>query len=437
MWSQAILVTTDFLTSFSIDHLRQCVLTLADFSRQVDDINISLSSIGSLWNVSDFIQSQRPDRTDRDFDDLWFFGIRELLACCIDSRAEVRSSATQTLYRSMELYGSTLDAKLWESCIWEIIFPLIDSLGAFSESDTDEDDDSSKWSDSKVLAVSSVGSLFSKFFLSNLTAVADSERIWKRLLTIFVSSFIAQNSHVSTSAAQALKEILSTWAAHPDDQPSPYEPYMTDTWAAWKEMGNEVVSRASSESGLTRFTQLSLQAFVGALPPLLLLSPSLWSISRLSELLFTLQSLMTYPCYDDTRSDIDSTTPLQGAILNALRLLNLDLPGSASFLLKDLSNLITLAYASTHPEQSSVPSFRRITYVAVSKEAMAMSLEIVQARKTDLDLFSSGAVGQLIKALTLPVSAFSVYKQCMNRSPNMDHQTYRLNLRFAPSCPLC
>ncbi|CDZ97552.1 Uncharacterized conserved protein [Phaffia rhodozyma] len=402
-FQSVILVTTDFLSSFSVDHLRQCVLTLADFSRQVDDVNISLSSIGSLWNVSDFIQSKRPEQTDRTFDDLWFFSVRELLTCCIDSRAEVRSSATQTLFRSMELYGSTLDAKLWESCIWEIIFPLLDSLSAFAESEVDDNTDASRWSDSRVLTLSSVGSLFSKFFLSDLSAVKDSIKVWRRLLDVIVASFKSPESHVSTAAVQALKEVLSTWVSHleEDNTSNHYEPYMTDTWAAWETMGTQIVLISLDDTPVIKFTQASLLAFIGALLPLLVLSPSLWSIDRLSNLSTTLRSVMTYPCYDDTRSDLDNPTPLQALIFEALKQLNIEIPGSSALLLQESSSLITLAFASSQTDRQG-QSPRRITYVAVSKEAMTMALQMFESHQTDPELYSSGAVSQLIKAYGLP-----------------------------------
>lgn len=132
---QITLIITDFLLSLSIPDLKSCITALAGFSRQTDEVNISLSSIGSLWNVSDAVQTRRSQKgpDSQAYDELWLFIVRELLTCCLDPRADVRMSAMQTLFRSIELYGSTLDDKLWTECVWEIIFPLFDSLKAFSD----------------------------------------------------------------------------------------------------------------------------------------------------------------------------------------------------------------------------------------------------------------------------------------------------------------
>src|SRR2546430_132211 len=55
------LICTDFLSLLSPECLKQCINTLSAFGLQMDDLNISLTAIGLLWNVSDFIQTKRAE----------------------------------------------------------------------------------------------------------------------------------------------------------------------------------------------------------------------------------------------------------------------------------------------------------------------------------------------------------------------------------------
>lgn len=435
--SQITLIITDFLLSLSIADLKSCITALADFSRQTDDVNISLSSIGSLWNVSDAVQSRRCGPEGFAYDELWLFIVRELLTCCLDSRAEVRSSAMQTLFRSIELYGSTLDAKLWKECVWEIIFPLLDSLDAFGQEgehggpggmDLSENGQGGvNWDQSKVLALQSVGGIFSSFFLSNLITLPDATNIWKRYLGHTATAFSSGAPPVSTAAVQALSAVLTSWekSSSADSASDVIQQLISGSWTTWESMGQAVLKAAESvatsssptdsETPSPLYKQATLCAFVTTAQPILRQSTSLWSMDRLQHLLVIFKGIMTHPPGDDIRPDVDNLTPLQTAIFDVYGLLDLNLDGSLAVLLEDLSSLITLAYASSHDgevvaapeEKGKRPVVRRLTYIAVSKKAMEMAVEVFLAHQAEKGLFAGGTVEHVIKAYSLPVSPAS------------------------------
>ena len=178
------LICTDFLSLLSPDCLRQCIATLGAFGMQNEDVNISLTAIGLLWNLSDFIQTKRlhstksvtPKKTDsdQDYEDnnsddnednendvqssieddntpiekhwlnidqplstekesttlsiLWMLLLLQLSHICTDPRPEVRNGANQTLFRTIMMNGSVLNQHLWSACIWEVLFPLLDAI---------------------------------------------------------------------------------------------------------------------------------------------------------------------------------------------------------------------------------------------------------------------------------------------------------------------
>lgn len=45
------LVCTDFLESLTIDELRVCISTLSEFSKQTDDVNVSLTVSTTIWSL--------------------------------------------------------------------------------------------------------------------------------------------------------------------------------------------------------------------------------------------------------------------------------------------------------------------------------------------------------------------------------------------------
>jgi hypothetical protein len=348
----------------------------------------------------------------------------------------------QTLFRSLELYGSSLDETLWTAVIDEIINPLLDSLASFSSpsitissetaaEDEEEDEidplsqpppravDSSKWHESHTLALQSTGSIFSSFFLSSLSSLPNATQIWSAYLAHLESSFTSGVPSVAHASTSAFLKILSAWEDSSSAPSVLTSEMMRSAWESWEKMGEAVVvgsstnisssASPSATSTTESFTQETLRTLVLTLKPLLALSPSLWSTDRLRQVLTIIKAVLTHPPGDEIRPDVDNPTPLQAAIFDIFPLFDLSPSGAAAALLQDLSSLITLAYASTFDEETgrgggAAPAARRITFVAVSKRAMKMSVEVFEARKGEMDIFEKGAAEELIKAFSLPVS---------------------------------
>jgi hypothetical protein len=128
---QSLTLVCDSVSALSPTHLRLCISTLGQFGRQADT-NIALTAAASLlWSVSDSIQSKRRNvDQEREYSALWMFLLLEVLGLCTDARSEVRDGAIQTLFRTMQLYGSTLSLETWDECIWKVTFPLLEALTA-------------------------------------------------------------------------------------------------------------------------------------------------------------------------------------------------------------------------------------------------------------------------------------------------------------------
>ncbi|KAJ3032830.1 Endocytosis and vacuole integrity protein, partial [Rhizoclosmatium hyalinum] len=181
------LVCGDFLGSLSPDVLFECIQTLGCFGSQPDDINISLTTIGLLWNISDNILTRRqklekegkvespanrsnpslhvgsvekldasngtsalsiPQNTramltsrenitgpvtTKTMDVLWMHLLAHLSQLCSDLRPEVRNSANQTIFKTITINGRRLTLEAWDECIWNILFPLLERVKISSE----------------------------------------------------------------------------------------------------------------------------------------------------------------------------------------------------------------------------------------------------------------------------------------------------------------
>ncbi|KAJ3237116.1 hypothetical protein HDU77_011688 [Chytriomyces hyalinus] len=179
------LVCSDFLGSLGPEILLECIETLGVFGAQQEDINISLTTIGLLWNISDNILMRRqklekekkagespptasfpalestsnlnqstagsltviiPSRTavasreniqgpvtTKTMDMLWMHLLGHLSQLCSDLRPEVRNSANQTIFKTISINGKRLTLEAWDECIWNILFPLLERVKISSE----------------------------------------------------------------------------------------------------------------------------------------------------------------------------------------------------------------------------------------------------------------------------------------------------------------
>ncbi|EPQ52984.1 hypothetical protein GLOTRDRAFT_139951 [Gloeophyllum trabeum ATCC 11539] len=184
----SLTLVCDSLSLLSPEHLRLCISTLGQFGRQADT-NIALTAAESLlWGVSDSIQAKRKDAEQEPiYSSLWMFLLLEVLGLCTDARQEVRVGAIQTLFRSLQLYGATLSLETWEECIWKVTFPLLDSITTAMRQTAvsgtpglpaSSVNPGQAWNESKILALQSIGSIFSEFLTAKVMRLESFSKLW-------------------------------------------------------------------------------------------------------------------------------------------------------------------------------------------------------------------------------------------------------------------
>lgn len=432
-FSSLQLICTDFLSLLSPDCLRQCIATLGSFGMQSDDLNISLTAVGLLWNLSDFIQTRRidlgknqpkeeenidkesmnidlalsneDDSNPKTYSILWMLLLLQLSHTCIDWRPEVRNGANQTLFRTITMNGHVLGPYLWNACIWEVLFPLLDSIKMSSiraskislskaSSPSANDRDSSgfmlhhsrdtadkQWDETKVLILTGISSIFQDF-LQDLHGLEHFQRAFTLLLAHLEDSCLRSSQEVSLASIKSFKSIVTI-----DPEFKESEKLMDlwrRAWNTWQTIGkgisqsmlrseqeqpDEITYNNNNKNWLANddaelqsltlslssssvapishgFTQDTLASFVTLFTDLYKLISKKFLLVDVSSLLSVLRNVLVYSTSPQYRPDVDHVSPLQEAVLEAVQTLDMNTDGVPPLVLADLAEYMTLAFLS-------------------------------------------------------------------------------------------
>ena len=166
------LICSDFIFNLPSDCLALFITTTGCYGMQSSDINISLTAIGLLWPIADFLvrhgsaivaadqshgigsKSLSSATASTDKDDaavsaatadkeqpadavthlphasptvgrLWISVFTEMKQLCLDRRFEVRNCALLTMFKTLQMHGTVFQPETWEHCIWQILVPIL------------------------------------------------------------------------------------------------------------------------------------------------------------------------------------------------------------------------------------------------------------------------------------------------------------------------
>ncbi|WVR08607.1 hypothetical protein IAU60_005662 [Kwoniella sp. DSM 27419] len=358
------LICSDFLASLDPDSMRGCITCLGHFGRQREDVNITLAAIGLMWNVSDAVQA--------DSKELWLYLLTELLELGRDSRLEVRSSAMQTLFRCVEIYGSGLSPVLWEDVLWKVIFPLLDATAG---------------DDSTILALTSVGAILGTF-LQSISQLARYEQVCQTFLDRLKKAFLSEPRKCGTAALKAMEKVLQAVTAVGATTNDAKRLLVDLSWTTFVGMGTGLTEDENA------YTQDNLVVFV-RIAQLLHDQLDASETDRLSKLSAIMRSVMTYTPSPDHRPDVDTMSPLQTAIseliCSSTRL-------SPATVLSDLAEFASLAYVAAGSQATGT----KLTFVALSKCCMPRLAEVFSRHKGEIELYENGTIESVLSAYTIP-----------------------------------
>ena len=120
-------VVSDHLQNVSFDCVEQCVEAATKYGNQPQELNVSLTAVGLMWNLADHIYQQRAtfgvsqERLQNSMLNLY----KQLSQLCLDVRPEVRKSAAQTLFLAIASHGSALDIATWNRLVVDVSLHIL------------------------------------------------------------------------------------------------------------------------------------------------------------------------------------------------------------------------------------------------------------------------------------------------------------------------
>ncbi|KAL5256952.1 hypothetical protein ACHWQZ_G012027 [Mnemiopsis leidyi] len=279
--SQHLLVN-DFLPLISPASIAQCVEVTGGFGLQRAELNISLTAVGLLWHISDFLYQNHDKISERNteneecgeirkqeivsgpivalrqsflsdisFDTLWISLFQRVGDLCIDVRPPVRKSAGQTLFSTLSAHGDLLKPQTWNIVLWKVLFPLLEEVKCLSSTAPDESLERAEtntpilvhhsrntackqWAETQVGTISGVARVFQTwrkilFTLDNFFGA------WELLLRHIESGALHPTSEVSTAALASFHELLKDNGTHEGT------PELWDVaWHTWHTIGHRI-----------------------------------------------------------------------------------------------------------------------------------------------------------------------------------------------------
>lgn len=354
-----------------------------------------------------------------------------MLGLCQDRRSEARDGAIQILWRSIELYGGTLDEASWETCLSDVIFPLFTSLneglGRVEEETLPETVERTalgvplpykQWDDSKILAVTSAGTVFSNEIANCIAKLSSFEGICEKHIAYMKATFMHDRPAVATAAAKALEKLcIIQWE---EDGRTQAKYLATSLWDAWLGIGRDIKNQP--KHGLT---QQNLENFVKIMAHLQERPHMEFTDDRVLELLLVLKTVLTYPYSPDYRPDQDVMPAVQTVVVSIIDRIPLTSPTVVAAVLQDLAEYMSLAYTTASevvrsPKLTDAPRLnQKVTYIALSKNCTERIVEIYLRFKTEPVIYQSAV--ESILAVSQTLSRIHLKTDCSSRRHTRYH----------------
>ncbi|KAH7372647.1 hypothetical protein KP509_17G014700 [Ceratopteris richardii] len=285
-------IMNDGLMSIPSHALDTCIEVAGAFGAQRRDVNISLTAIGLLWTMSDFfarglsdgkditqavrrfsagalqlrLQHQIDDldmgpveidaqmgnltvshekRSDVDYKRLLLAVYDVIQGFGTDERPEVRNTAIDTLFMSISRHGHKLSTSMLEYCLWNLVFPLIDTVRHLaSTSSKDEwygrelgtqggkpvhmlvhhsrNTAQKQWDETLVFVLNGIRRLLKHLFV-HLQSVPKFKQGWDCLFDFIKETMLNGSKEVALAAITTLHVIVTTHASKGSMSPDYFE----------------------------------------------------------------------------------------------------------------------------------------------------------------------------------------------------------------------
>ncbi|OAA59891.1 endosomal peripheral membrane protein [Niveomyces insectorum RCEF 264] len=431
------LICSDFLPSLPNTCYLDLVSTLYKFCSQDDDLNVALTTVTFYWAISDFLHARNNNNamaivaameggpSDAALAKLayntshpgsgaalWMLLLLRLTAVTTDQRLELRNSAVQTLLRIIHAYGSNLSGEAWSVCIRSVIFRLFSATedrlrGAIERGASKMT--CAEWSETAVVIINGVSKLLASY-LDVLVSRTVFASLWQELLVHFETMLDFQVLDVSTAVFGSLASILSKSDGHTRWSFNKEAVHLA--WGLWSrgvpvpvpkerktERENGSDKDKSSASAASEDNQVCLESWVKAYLEIEHLMRVDMDLARIEQTIRLLRDAMVLASPGSYANDIEYMTPLQSRILAVFKVVRTDVDGAPSAVINQLAEFVSMAF-----DLPGARSSNKRTFVAMSKESMAVLHDHIKQYAGGAAIFVSGAFSTALASLAIPIT---------------------------------
>lgn len=344
------------------------------------------------------LEKKAADHTQKGSDAaLWMLLLLRLAAVTSDGRLDLRNSAIQTLLRIFDAYGDRLSPEAWSICTKSVIFKLFTSLvgelrAATSGSDELNERDRADWHGTAVVILDGVSALLANH-IDVLTSHSAFDRLWRELLQHFATLLDFNVLDINTATFKALSHVLSQTRA--DKQPVFNKTTVQFAWDLWA----RGIPTSKLVQGRSGDNQNCLVAYVAALREVYRLIQADLTAGNVERMLTLLRQAVEEETMGTFAQDIEHTTNLQSQVLAAVEMIRTDVDGVPSAIIKQVSQLITMAY-----NRELFTSGSKRTYVAMSKCSMQFLEKVILRHAAEKAIYDSEVFSEALAALHRPVA---------------------------------
>ncbi len=235
--------------------------------------------------------------------------------------------------------------------------------------------------------------------------------LWEELLDHFAAMLDFQALEVSTAVFGSLATILAksnarvrwafdkkavnlAWVLWSRSVPVPSAKQSAETQATEKQP-----PPARDRSAKAEDNQTCLVSWANAFLEIERLMRADMDLAKIQQAIRLLRDAVLCASPGSYANDIEYMTALQGQILEVFKVVRTDIPGAASAVIMQLAEFVAMAF-----DQSDASPQRKRTFVAMSKESMAVLHQQVTKHADGPEIFASGAFAAVLAALAKPIA---------------------------------
>jgi hypothetical protein len=263
-----------------------------------------------------------------------------------------------------------------------------------------------EWNETAVVIVNGVSELLAHY-LDVLASHAVFSSLWEDLLEHFAAMLDFKALDVSTAVFGSLAGILSKsdgrsrWS---------FDKKAVDlAWRLWSRgipappdaLSADMDKERERERGSMRAedNQKCLVSWVNAFLEIERLMRAEMDLAKTQQAMALLHNAVRGASPGGYANDIEYMTALQAQVLEVFKVVRTDIPGAAAAIIIQLSKFVSVAFdvADTTPQ-------RKRTFVAMSKESMAILHHLVTQHADGQEIYASGAFSTALAALAKPIT---------------------------------